>query len=116
MSERIIGYAFLIIGVVIILLSAFNVYFVFTGQAQPIHVFNFPAVSLDLGQTLGLPTGAGKPAELISGEMLNQTSNVFAHLFLMGFLATTGQKLASLGVQLVKPINIKINGKDFPAS
>lgn len=100
MSEKIIGYTLLVCGIAIILFSAFNVYFVFTGQAQPIHLFNFPAVSL------AVVPGA-KPVELVSADMLNQTSNVFAHLFLMGFLASIGEKLASLGIQLLRPIVVK---------
>lgn len=108
MSEKISGYTLLISGIAIILFCAFNVVFVFTGRAQPIQIFNFPALSLDLGQSLGLPGGAAtKPMDLVPGDMLNQTSNLFAHLFLMGFLASIGEKLASLGVQLVRPIVVK---------
>lgn len=106
MSEKISGYTLLISGIAIILFCAFNVVFVFTGRAQPIQLFNFPAMSLDLGSSLGLPT-ATKPTEMISAAMLNQTSNIAAHLFLMGFLASIGEKLASLGVQLVRPIVVK---------
>lgn len=107
MSEKIIGYTLLACGILVILFCAFNVYFVFTKQAQPIQLFNFPAVSFDIGQSLGVPTAATKPTELVSADMLNQTSNIFAHLFLMGFLASIGEKLAALGVNLVRPIVIK---------
>lgn len=116
MSEKIIGYTLLSSGIAIILFSAFNVVFVFTKQAQPVQLFNFPAITFDMSQSLtaGLPPQlaqavktSSKPTELISAEMLNQTSNIFAHLLLMGFLAGIGQKLASLGVQLVRPIVVK---------
>lgn len=108
MTEKIVGYSLLIIGVFVIIFCGLNVLFVFTGKALPIQPFNFPGVSLDLSQSLGLPKTAGvKPTELISADMLNQSSNLFTHLFLMGFLAGIGQKLASLGVQLVRPIVVK---------
>ena len=108
MSEKIVGYTLLCCGIAIILVSAFNVYFVFTGQAQPVHLFNFPAISLDMSKSLGVVLPASKPTELVPADMLNQTSNVFAHLFLMGFIASIGEKLASLGVQLVRPIVVKL--------
>lgn len=107
MSEKIIGYTLLVSGIAIIIFTAFNVYFVFTRQAQPVQLFNFPSISLDMSQSLGVALPKSKPTELISADMLNQTSNIFAHLFLMGFFATIGEKLASLGVQLVRPIVIK---------
>ena len=100
MSEKIIGYTLLVCGIAIILFTAFNVYFVFTKQAQPIQLFNFPAVSLDL-----IP--GAKPTEILPADVLNQSSNIFAHLLLMGFMASIGQKLATLGVQLVRPIVVK---------
>ena len=108
MSEKIIGYTLLVCGIAIILFTAFNVYFVFTKQAQSIQLFNFPAISLDMSQSLGVPLPKSKPTELISADILNQSSNVFAHLFLMGFIASIGQKLANLGVQLVRPIVVKL--------
>lgn len=117
MSEKITGYTLLVCGIALILFCAFNVYFVFTKQAQPVQLFSFPAISFDMSQSLtaglppeiarSLPKTAAKPTELISANMLNQTSNIFAHLFLMGFLASIGEKLASLGIQLVRPIVVK---------
>lgn len=107
MSEKIIGYTLLVSGIAIILFTAFNIIFVFTRQAQPVQLFNFPAISLDMNKSLGVALPNSKPTELVSTEMLNQTSNIFAHLLLMGFLAGVGQKLASLGVSLIRPIIVK---------
>lgn len=117
MTEKIIGYSLLAIGILIIVFSALNIVFVFTGKALPVQLFNFPAISLDMGQSLGLPKAVGvQPTELISANILNQTSNLFIHLFLMGFLVSVGQKLASLGVELLRPVIIKIKGReDIPA-
>ena len=100
MSEKIVGYSLLICGIAIILFSAFNVVFVFTKQAQPIQLFNFPPVALSV-------VPGTKPTELVSADLINQSSNIFAHLMLMGFIASVGEKLASLGVQLVRPIVVK---------
>ncbi|MCL4389907.1 MAG: hypothetical protein M1484_01415 [Patescibacteria group bacterium] len=101
MIEKITGYSLLAVGIAAIVFAAFNVYFVFTKQALPIQVFNFPAVSMEL-------VPGTKPVELVSADMLNQSSNLLAHLLLMGFIASIGQKLASLGVQLLRPIVVKV--------
>ena len=105
MTEKIVGYTLLIIGIMVIVLSALNVYAVFTGQMLPVQLFHLSGISLDLSQYTGVKT---KPAELVPAETLNQTSNLAAHLFLMGFIASMGQKLASLGVKLIRPIVVKL--------
>lgn len=101
MTEKIVGYVLLIVGLISIVFSAMNVFFVFTGQAQPGELFNFSPVSVALAP-------GTKPVELVSARELNQTTNLTFHLLLMGFLAGAGQKIASLGVQLIRPIVVKL--------
>ncbi len=98
MTEKVTGYSLLGIGIFLIIVSAISVFNVFTGKAKPVQVFQMPGVSLDV---------VGQKTEIISPALLNDSSNLFIHLLLMGFIAATGQKLASLGVQLVRPIVIK---------
>ncbi len=125
MSEKIIGYILLTLGVVIIFVSSFSVFTVFTGRAKPVQLFNFESVSIDFSQivsaslpTTDLPeelkgsipknTAPSAKTEIIKGDMLNTTSNIFAHLVLMGFLASSGLKLAQIGVNLLRPIIVKL--------
>jgi len=117
MTEKIVGYILLVFGILIIVISATSVVMVFTRKAPAVKLFQFKGLSMDLGSALtaGLPaelTGSLKPTsaptELVPPEMVNDTANVAAHLFLMGFLASIGQKIASLGVQLVRPIEVKL--------
>lgn len=119
MSEKIIGYVLLVVGILVILGAGVSTYMVFTKQAEPVKLFEFSGISLDPTQMLGssLPvelqttlkqTNTSKQ-EMISGEMINSTSNIFAHLFLMGFIASIGYKLASLGTKLMRPIVVKLN-------
>jgi hypothetical protein len=103
MTEKITGYCLLAFGVFLILGSALSVYRVFTNQTKPLAVFNFEPISLDLGQPQIPKT------QIVPAAMLNDTANLAAHLFLMGFIASVGQKLASLGVQLLRPIEIKLS-------
>ena len=119
MTERVVGYVLLAVGIVIILATAASVIMVFTGSAEPIQIFNFEGIGLNASDLFGgdmSPEQAaalrqmteGQQMELISPEILNETSNLFAHLFLMGFISTVGFKLASLGTMMVRPIVVKV--------
>lgn len=119
MSERVIGYILITIGVVIIVVSAVNVVSVFNGSAQPVSVFSFDGISLDFGNLL---IGDATPqeaqiireqnpelsAQLVEANMINQPLNLFAHIILMGFMVNIGFKLASLGTMLVRPIRVNV--------
>ena len=130
MTEKILGYLLLTIGIITIVLSGASVYSVFTKKSTPVAVFNFKSISIDMGQLLpsnlsipenlppevasllkseDQPTNKTQKAEILPAEILNTTSNLFAHLLLMGFIASIGFKLASLGIMLVRPIKVKLN-------
>ena len=121
MSERVSGYLLLIGGIALITFAVVNVYFVFTDQMKPFPLFDFPSIGIDLSsateislsqelQDSGVTIGdaENQTQELLPGEVLSQTSNIIAHLILMGFLVNAGYKLASLGTQLLRPIVVKV--------
>lgn len=113
MSEKVTGYLFIAIGFIVIIFAAYSVYSVFTASAEPAQLFNFEGVSLPLSALMGEGAVVSTPSaeiEIFPGEILNKTTNVFAHLFLMGFLASVGFKIAQLGTALVRPIIVKANG------
>lgn len=119
MTEKIIGYLLLGIGLLFIVYSAFDSYQVFTKQKQPIQLFTFSGISLDVTQALsaGLPkeltqTGFSLPPQkqqIISADMINIPMNLFAELLLMGFMASIGARLATIGTQLIRPIVVKLH-------
>lgn len=122
-SDRIIGYILFVAGIVIICYSAFNVYRVFTKSFEPVSLFNFPGIGLDASSFIGSDlspeqkalleqSGQASKLEIVPGSLLNQTSNVLAHLLLMGFLASIGYKIASLGILMLRPVVVKLIGKD----
>ncbi len=123
MTEKIIGYLLLVVGVVIILFSGLSVYKVFNREWQPVQPFQFTGISIDLSSmlTASLPPEVAArnrqqptaKTELISGEMLNSSANIAAHLLLMGFIASIGYKLASLGVMFLRPVNVKLLDRSF---
>jgi hypothetical protein len=64
----------------------------------------------EIVKALKLEAQKSQKMEIISAEMINTPLNFYAHLFFMGFLATIGYKIASLGVMLVRPLIVKVRG------
>ena len=119
MNEKILGYILLAVGLVTIIFAVVSVFNVFTAKVEPVDLFKLSGVSLDIGSLVGgdLPseviaqiqrTGGSTNGEIISPDLINKPLNIFAHLTLMGFLASVGFKVSSLGVMLVRPIKVKL--------
>lgn len=119
MSEKIIGYLLLAIGLTVILYSAVSVYMVFTKKSEPVKLFNFSGVSIDTADLLGENMSQEQKqlakeqlgdasVEIIPSNLLNDSSNIFAHLFLMGFVASIGYRLGMLGIYLLRPIKVNL--------
>lgn len=118
MNHKIIGFLLLLSGVVLIVLSTLNVYLVFTGKTPAISLFSTGGISLDLKQFLGpgvnpaldlAKSESGSQLELLSADSLNKLFNLSFHLVLMGFISSAGFRLASLGNQLLRTIEVKVN-------
>ena len=142
MEEKIVGYILLIIGIGMILISAVSVYMVFTKQSQPVKLFNFPGISMDLQQLaangiqsqlssfisenqenlppqlqqqLNKPENhSGQKQEIIPATVLNEPMNYMGHIFMMGFLATVGMKIGQLGTLLIRTIEVNVKEKTPP--
>ena len=113
MSEKVIGYILLGLGIGAILFSVLNVYQVLTKRIQPIDLFSFESVSLDFSKLADqADENADLKQELLSSDKLNKPLNITAHLFFMGFVASTGFKIASLGTQLLRPIKVELKEKE----
>lgn len=116
MSEKIVGYLLLSLGIILIVFSFFSVYYVFTAKAKPYDLFSLPGISIDLSNlaTGELPKEVtpNLKTELVEADIINKPLNLIAHILLMGFLVNVGFKIASLGVQMVRPI--KVNLKNIP--
>ena len=118
MTEKVIGYLLIFTGVLVMLAATFNIYNIFILKERPVNLINMPSISLDMSNMVGaevppeqleaLKSQGKLTTELMSGEALNQPLNLAAHLFLVGFFLNSGYKLASLGVQFVRPIKVKL--------
>jgi hypothetical protein len=121
---KIVGYILLFVGIAAIVLSTVNVYLVFTGKAKPIQMFNQANNSIDLRSLIsqlnpasGLP--GNKPAsqaDILSPNSLNSVFNLTAHLVLLGIISAAGFKLASLGVMLLRTIEVKLLENPVPVT
>jgi hypothetical protein len=99
--DKIIGYTLLILGVILLLFSIYEMVNVYTGIASPPNLFNLSDVSLPTGQN-----GANTTA--IQGTQLSQFPNLFFWFILMGFVMFAGGKIASLGVSMLKDIKVEV--------
>ncbi len=124
MSERIIGYTLLGIGIIMIIITTFQIFSVFTGKATPIQVFKVepakqsqPSSTTDLLEKIQqgdlsalLDSGSGSipGLEVISPEAIYKMLNITVYYFLMMFLLNVGYKIASLGVQMVRPVKVEV--------
>jgi hypothetical protein len=134
MSEKITGYSLLSVGLAIMIFCVINVILVFTNQIKPFSYFNLqpPTTnantaqatplsldslkmengSLNVNDLMSKLQGGGANSlpgmNFISGDSLNQILNLSTQFFLMTFILGFGYKIANLGVQLVRPINVKL--------
>ncbi len=126
MTSKRIGYILLFLGILIIGYSAFDVYQVFTKQKQPIQLFSLEGIFIDpstFAPQIEVPAGMesivrqparGGQIEILPADLLNLTSNLFAHILLMGFIGSVGSKIATLGTALVRTIEVKVRTHETP--
>ncbi|QQS44469.1 hypothetical protein IPM65_02635 [Candidatus Roizmanbacteria bacterium] len=124
MSERIIGYTLLGIGIIMIIITTFQIFSVFTGKATPIQVFKVEKTSAktqpsttdlleklqqgDISALLDSGSGSIPGLEVISPEAIYKMLNITVYYFLMMFLLNVGYKIASLGIQMVRPVKVEV--------
>ncbi|MFO0703356.1 MAG: hypothetical protein U0525_01370 [Patescibacteria group bacterium] len=117
------GYGLLATGILIMFLSFFQVFRIFTGQQEPFVFFHFDGVKIDLRKMMpqqpdmsaaqelankynlkiNIPEPSTEPieTEIIPAKMLNDSANLGATLLFMTFMLNFGGKLANIGVDLV---------------
>jgi hypothetical protein len=100
-SEKIIGYALLLLGVILLLFSIVEMVTVYYGYAPPPKLFNL--------QDISLPGDNGSNISLIQGTQASQLPNLFFWFLLMGFVLLAGGKIASLGISMIKDIKVEIS-------
>lgn len=131
MSERIIGYILLGIGILMIILTTLQIFSVFTGKDAPIQVFTLESTKKtqqtstsdllekiqqgDISALLESGSGSIPGLEVISPEAIYKLLNITVYYFLMMFLLNVGYKIASLGVQMLRPIKVEVKNNKLAA-
>jgi hypothetical protein len=116
MTIKIIGYILLFVGVAAIVLSTINIYQVFTHQAKPVQFFTASNSTFDINALVNsLSPNVGNSAvknisttSLVNQSAVNDGLNLTLHIVLIGVIAGAGSKLASLGVLLLRNIQVKL--------
>lgn len=129
MSEKVLGYLLLGIGIFVMLFAVGYVWLVFMNKITPVQVIEAKSIQLDFAKSLGslpgalsssgatsaqsLPAG-GKGLELFSGQDMSKTINLSITFFMMTFVMLFGFRIASLGVMLMRPIVVKLKEAGEP--
>lgn len=119
MTEKATGYILLAFGVCIMFVSALFMYLTFSNQLKPFALFTIPSQSTpslqasdlqgstNISNVTGLLTSQ-LGAQLFPPENINKTLNLSTYSILMFFLLSVGFKIASLGVMMIRTINVKL--------
>jgi hypothetical protein len=100
-NEKIIGYALLTLGIILLVFSIVEMINIYYGNSPPPSLFSLQDISLSMGQN-------GGGVSLIQGAQASQIANLFFWSVLMAFLLFAGGKIASLGVTMIKDIQVQI--------
>lgn len=128
MNEKVIGYLLLVVGLIIMVYSVIDMIMVFTDKKEPVSLFNISSDkasgSLDINNLISQlqqnnpeltnQTIPQPKIDILPPEVLNKTLNISVHFFFMTFVLGFGYKLSSLGIQLIRPINVKLKSNSPP--
>ena len=129
MNEKRTGYIMLGIGILIMIFASIQIVLVFTGKAVPMPLFeasqensgfDLDGLLKQIQQTspYQVPTAGTAPqttptVSLMDTNSINKALNLMVYYFIMQILLGLGYKLASLGVQLIRPIEVVMKNRSF---
>jgi hypothetical protein len=102
--QLVIGYALLLIGILLIVLPLWQTYNVFTGKSVPAQVFAKP-IALQVDEKVS-PLDIQKQMQnafikILPIDLINNTLNLICWLVLMWILIYGGGRIAEIGVKLL---------------
>lgn len=125
-SDKFLGYLLLFIGLLIIIVSTISVIRVLDGKVQAPEVFDIEAPTIPLpqyGSNIKIPEGTNPPEgistaqvqptggiKLIPDDVFNRILDISVYYLAMMFLASTGSKIAVIGVKLIKDLKVQTKG------
>jgi len=123
MKERILGYVLLVMGMLTMAFSVYFIYLTISNNITPFEVFqenetDKPQVETVSKEQLSDPRIIASMQKEIITEVLdsqiNKTMNLGTTLVFGYFLMLFGFRISSLGVQLMRPIEVKLNASKPP--
>ena len=113
MTNKLIGYVLIAVGILLILISALHIFNIFSKNTRPVEVFSFSGIEFPIDKITGIKSQSNNPPmlELLSQDKLNDPLNLFANIIIMGFFSTIGYKIAGIGAMLVRPVKINMINK-----
>ena len=112
-SEKPIGYFLLVLGLLIIAAATFFAISVLSGKTAPFKAFDVEAPAINLPQVPlsddqlqqfpgGINLGTQSEMKLFPDEVFSRLLNTSVFYLAMMFLASSGAKVADIGVKLIK--------------
>jgi hypothetical protein len=120
MVQKIIGYLLLVIGLFIIIFSLSNIFGLLNKTVVPTNFFdldaivvknnipldNFPA---SIKPLLEQAVNSAPPMVIVNKKDINDTTNFFVYIFVMGFFMNGGYLLAKIGTKLIREVHINVD-------
>jgi hypothetical protein len=104
-TEKVLGYILLGAGLLCVLITAYNVYTVFTGASAAPQIFKMDAIEIPA-------TGNSPAVVLMSAQNLDRLMGLALWYILMFFFLQVGAKIAGLGIQLIREIKVSVKSKE----
>lgn len=129
MAEKYIGYSLLVSGILLMVFAVVQIIMVFTGKAEPMQVFELEQQiettqeqsqpldqdvlmrqlqTGDLSSLMGSSMSGGLSGIGIDAASINKMLNLTIYYFIMQFILSLGFKISTLGVQMVRPVEVKV--------
>jgi len=107
MTNKILGYVLLAVGVLMIIIPIINTYNIFTGKAMPAQVFTRPP-SLQVKDNISVTDIPGQIqnalVKALPVDFINNSLNLVTWLLLGWILVYGGGKVADIGIKLLKEV------------
>ncbi len=100
-NDKIVGYALLVLGLVLLVFSIIQMITVYYGYSPAPKLFELQDISVPVAQT-------GTDISLVQGTQVSQLADLICWFLLMGFVLFGGGKIASIGVSLIKDIQVQV--------
>jgi hypothetical protein len=124
MSEKLTGYILLGIGAVVMIIALIQILSIMSSSNVPVVIFKISETTssgsngsfnpLDPSSLLdSLNSGDLSSLNLIDPKVISNLLNIIVYYLIMQFLMGFGYKIASLGVQLLRPINVNMKNRDL---